>query len=353
MSVSRHPVALRLEQQVGSATRLLATVMALPLVDGIFPALIIAGALDSPLGIIETGLLIFGGSATVAVILAEMDGSRREQVRSVLILGAILLPVAGIEALFAETLKSVLDFAVFHRFAGLVILAVAAKTASAKIGEYLPSSGVIIGLGLVASVNLTNASLIIDPNVGTIAQAVAAAGVGVGFALVVALFAPRLRGVVELDRFRFGSSVALGMLALDILGLLPTEAPVALGVLCVTAVFAYDPDSPTVGNSVAAAGHAVGSNHPESTISEPVPSPSSESASASPSASPSPSSVGAKSDVTASIESAEGESHAIDAESGSSSSSGSGSDSDSDSDLDPGEAGYGFPDENDSHAPWL
>jgi hypothetical protein len=347
MSVSRHPVALRLEQQVGSATRLLATVMALPLVDGIFPALIIAGALDSPLGIIETGLLIFGGSATVAVILAEMDGSRREQVRSVLILGAILLPVAGIEALFAETLKSVLDFAVFHRFAGLVILAVAAKTASAKIGEYLPSSGVIIGLGLVASVNLTNASLIIDPNVGTIAQAVAAAGVGVGFALVVALFAPRLRGVVELDRFRFGSSVALGMLALDILGLLPTEAPVALGVLCVTAVFAYDPDSPTVGNSVAAAGHAVGSNHPESTISEPVPSPSSESASAS----PSPSSVGAKSDVTASIESAEGESHAIDAESGSS--SGSGSDSDSDSDLDPGEAGYGFPDENDSHAPWL
>jgi hypothetical protein len=347
MSVSRHPVALRLEQQVGSATRLLATVMALPLVDGIFPALIIAGALDSPLGIIETGLLIFGGSATVAVILAEMDGSRREQVRSVLILGAILLPVAGIEALFAETLKSVLDFAVFHRFAGLVILAVAAKTASAKIGEYLPSSGVIIGLGLVASVNLTNASLIIDPNVGTIAQAVAAAGVGVGFALVVALFAPRLRGVVELDRFRFGSSVALGMLALDILGLLPTEAPVALGVLCVTAVFAYDPDSPTVGNSVAAAGHAVGSNHPESTISEPVPSPSSESASAS----ASPSSVGAKSNVTASIESAEGESHAIDAESGSS--SGSDSDSDSDSDLDPGEAGYGFPDENDSHAPWL
>ena len=54
MSVSQHPVALRLEQQVGGATRLLATVMALPLVDGIFPALIIAGTLSTPLGIIET-----------------------------------------------------------------------------------------------------------------------------------------------------------------------------------------------------------------------------------------------------------------------------------------------------------
>jgi len=72
MSVSQHPVAVRLEQQVGEGTRLLATVMALPLVDGIFPALILAGALASPLGIIEVGLLVFGGSATLAVVLAEM-----------------------------------------------------------------------------------------------------------------------------------------------------------------------------------------------------------------------------------------------------------------------------------------
>ena len=139
MSVSRHPVALRLEERVGRGTRLLATVMSLPLVDGIFPALIIAGALSSPLGILETGLLIFGGSATVAVILAEMEGTRREQITSILLLGALLLPVAGIEALFAETLSTVLNFEVFQRFAGLVILAVAAKTASAKVGDYLPS----------------------------------------------------------------------------------------------------------------------------------------------------------------------------------------------------------------------
>ncbi|RLM94768.1 hypothetical protein D3D02_01950 [Halobellus sp. Atlit-38R] len=243
MSVSQHPVALRLEQQVGGATRLLATVMALPLVDGIFPALIIAGTLSTPLGIIETGLLIFGGSATVAVILAEMDGTRREQVTSVLVLGALLLPVAGIEALFAETLKTVLNFEVFHRFAGLVILAVAAKTASAKIGEYLPSPSVIIGLGLIASLDLSNATLVVDPNLVTVGRAVAAAGTGVGFALAVALFAPRLRGAVDIDLFRFGSSVALGMLAIDVLGLLPTQAPVALGVLGVTALFSYDPAS--------------------------------------------------------------------------------------------------------------
>jgi hypothetical protein len=222
--------------------------MALPLVDGIFPALIIAGALSSPLGIIETGLLIFGGSATVAVILAEMEGTRREQVTAILILGAVLLPLAGVEALFAETLKAVLNFEVFHRFAGLVILAVAAKTASAKVGEYLPSPSIIIGLGLVASVDINGAALSLEPNVSTVAPAVAAAGVGVAFALAVALAAPQLRGAVDIDRFRFGSSVALGMLAIDVLGLLPTEAPVALGVLGVTALFAYDPSAGPIGD---------------------------------------------------------------------------------------------------------
>ena len=68
MSTSQHPVALRMERIVGGDARLLALVMMLPLVDGVFPALILAGALDDPLGAIQVGLLIFGGSATVAAL---------------------------------------------------------------------------------------------------------------------------------------------------------------------------------------------------------------------------------------------------------------------------------------------
>lgn len=243
MSVSQHPVALRLERQVGGATRLLGTVMGLPLVDGIFAALVLAGAVNTAVGIIQTGLLIFGGSATVAVILAEMDGTRREQAMSVLLLGALLLPAAALEAALAPTIKSVIAMATFERFAGLVILAVAAKTASAKVGEYLPGPGVIIGLGLVASFDPSGVELVVNPNAMAVAKGTAAAGVGVAFALAVALLSPQLRGAVDIDLFRFGSAVALGMLALDVLGLMPTQAPVALGVLCVTAVFSYDPES--------------------------------------------------------------------------------------------------------------
>ncbi|WP_115891279.1 DUF5794 domain-containing protein [Haloferax sp. Atlit-48N] len=230
--------------------------MGLPLIDGIFPALIIAGALTttagtpSVAGILQTGLLIFGGSATVAVILAEMDGTRREQLTSILLLGALLIPVAVAEAALAEVIAEVLYFERFHRFAGLVILAVAAKTASSKVGEYLPSPSVIVGLGLVASFNpggietvVSAGTSLLTANPVRLFSAGAAAGTGVGFAGAVALFAPQLRGNVDIDLFRFGSSVALGMLALEVLGLMPTQAPVALGVLAVTALFAFDPGS--------------------------------------------------------------------------------------------------------------
>lgn len=241
MSSSRHPRALSLERRVRSSTRLLAVVMALPLVDGVFAAVVLSGALSSPVGIVEVGLLIFGGSAMVAVILAEMDQQPREQIRVVLAVGALIVPAAAVQAAFAPTLESVLNIAIFERFAALVILSVAASTASARVGEYLPGPAVIILLGLVASLSPSGATLSVQLDPVLIGRATAAAGVGVAFALVVAATSPWLRNAVELDRFRFGSSVALGVLSLSIIGLVPGEAPVALIVLAVTALLAFDP----------------------------------------------------------------------------------------------------------------
>lgn len=249
MSTSRHPVALRLEQFVGEGTKLLATVMGLPLVDGIFPALVLAGAIDGPMGILEVGLLVFGGSATLAVVLADMEGTRRQQISSVLVVGVILMLVAAVEAALAPTIESVLNMVVFKRFAALVILAIAAKTASATIGEYLPSPGIIVGLGLVASFEPSGFSMQFVAQPMLIVHAVAAAGVGVGFALSAAVFGPWLRGNVDIDRFRFGSAVALGVLPLSILGIIQANVPLALSVLAITSILALNPGGGNVSGS--------------------------------------------------------------------------------------------------------
>ncbi|WP_254271078.1 DUF5794 domain-containing protein [Haloarcula marina] len=243
MSSSRHPVALDFERQVGRGGRLLATVMGLPLVDGIFPVLVLAGALTTWTGMLEVGLLVFGGSAMVAVVLAEMEGGPREQARTVLLIGAGLIPIAVLEAAVAPTIAGVVDLAVFERFAGIVIMAIAAQTASARIGEILPRPAIIVGLGLLASVDPSGASFVVALEPATLARAAATAGIGVAFALVVALASPWLRNAVDIDRFRFGSAVALGILALSVLGLMPTTAPVALAVLAVTGLLSFDPDN--------------------------------------------------------------------------------------------------------------
>ncbi|MFB6297315.1 MAG: DUF5794 domain-containing protein [Salinirussus sp.] len=244
MSSSRHPLALAVERRVDDATRMLAVVMCLPLVDGIFPALVLAGALGTPTGIVEVGLLVFGGSATVAVILAEMDDGPGSPVRPVLAVGAVVVALAVVEAALAPTIAGVLDLAIFERFAAVVILAVAARTASARIAEFIPRPAVVVGLGLIASLDPAGATLTVRIEPVLLARAFAASGIGVGFAVLVALVSPWLRDAVDLDRFRFGSAVALGVLALSILPvrIVPAEAPVALAVLAVTAVLAFDPD---------------------------------------------------------------------------------------------------------------
>ena len=244
MSTSRHPIALRLERRVGEGTRLLATVMALPLLDGIFAALVLAGAVSSILGMIEVGLLIFGGSATLAVVLAEMDGSRRDRARNVLLVGALVVPLAAVQATIAPTIQSLLSMAIFERFAALVILAIAAKTASATVGEYLPRPSVIIGLGLVASFRPDGFEIAFVSEPIYVVYGTGAALVGVGFALSVALLGPWLRGNVDIDRFRFGSAVALGVLPLTILEIGPItgEEPLALVVLALTGLLAFNPE---------------------------------------------------------------------------------------------------------------
>jgi hypothetical protein len=239
MSASRHPVALRLQRSVGGRTRLLATVMLLPLVDGIFPALVLAGALDSAVGVVQVGLLVFGGSATLAVVLAEMDADPRRQATSVLAVGGTLIAVAAVEAALAPTIESVLHLVVFERFAGLVIVAVAAKTASARVGEYLPRPAVIVGLGALASLQPAGFELVVRADPELVARAAAAGLVGTTFALGVVAFQPYLRGVLDIDRFRFGSAVALGVLAFAVLGLAPENAPLA--VLAVAGLLAFDP----------------------------------------------------------------------------------------------------------------
>jgi hypothetical protein len=238
MSATGHPVAYRLARYVDRPSRLLATVMVLPLVDGVFVALLVTGTLDSVAGILQVGLLVFGGSATVAVVLAEMQGPPRADAETVLAIGAPLVALASVEAALAPMIGGLLDQVIFTRFAAVIILMVAARTVSDRVDEYLPSSALVLGLGLLASFRPDGAVALSVATPEMVLRGTAAAGVGVTLALVVALAGPALRRRVVLDRFRWGSAVALALLAAAIVGAPVGHAPlVALGL---TALLSLD-----------------------------------------------------------------------------------------------------------------
>lgn len=241
--MSRSPSQVRpdVEQWLAGPTRMLAFVMGLPLVDGIFPALVLAGALDSPLGVVQVGVLVFGGSATIATILGDAESGRRRAMRRVLTVGIPLVLLATVEAVLAPTIASLLDVAVFERFAALVLLAVAARTASARVSEYLPGPGIIVALGLVASVDPGTVAIEVAASPAIAARGAAAASIGVLLALCVAALRPTLAAVLDADRFRFGSAMALGTLGLSVAGLVPVTAPFPLLVLALAGLLAFDP----------------------------------------------------------------------------------------------------------------
>jgi len=243
MSVSRHPLALAFDRYAGADTRLLAAVMCLSLADGIFPALVLAGALESPLGVLHVGLLVFGGSATLAVLLADMDGTRRDRARSVALVGVVLLLGSVVEAALAPTIGSLLNLARFEWFAALVLVTVAAKAASAHVGAYLPRPGLVVAVGALVSLQPGNAELALSPDPALLGAAATAALVAVAFAFTVVLVSDALTRVLDLDRFRFGSAVALALLGLQLVGAAPASQPLPLVVLGLTALLSYDPDS--------------------------------------------------------------------------------------------------------------
>ncbi|MFB6120869.1 MAG: DUF5794 domain-containing protein [Halobacteriaceae archaeon] len=218
----------------------LAVVMGLPLADGVFATLVLAGTLDTAVGVVQTGLLVFGGAATAALLLAS-DRSRPADGRRLLRIGVPLVTVAAAEAALAGTFVSVVDTATFRPFAGLVLVAVAARVASAHVTRYLPGPGIVVAVGAVLSFD-PNGPVAIAPDATAALHAVAAAGIGVAFGLGVVAARPHLRRILDAERFRFGSAVALGTMGASVAGLVPSGSPLPLVALALAAVLAFDPN---------------------------------------------------------------------------------------------------------------
>jgi hypothetical protein len=214
------------------------TVMSLALFDGVFPVLILTGALDTLTGSIQVGILVFSGSATAAVIFGQIDQNVKNEILIISKLTLLIAVIAVLEAMLAPVLEQVLSLQRLEVFAAIALGIVALDISSSKLSNYAPSPLIAIGVGIVVSFQPTLSSFSLSTFSPILVTNTIVAVVSGGLlAIVFVLVKHRFGAIIDLESFQHGSAISLGLLVFAIFGVIPTVAPlVALGVTSVLAL---------------------------------------------------------------------------------------------------------------------
>lgn len=233
------------------ATKSLLLATGLPLVDGVFATLVLAGTLNSLSGMMVIAGTIFGGPWMMTVMISEMEGEavpvRLQRVTHV---GTLVIPGAGLVAIVAPTLASLLALDVFQLFSAFVLLTVGTLIANEELGEFLTSRGPVgitpgrlVSVGIIISVGanllangVVEPTLVVDRSLAL--RSMGTAALAIGLAAVTAVLGPTLDEYLELAQFRLGSGIALAVVPLSIWGVVPSLA--SLAVFMLTSLYAVN-----------------------------------------------------------------------------------------------------------------
>lgn len=231
-------ITSRLGSRIDGGGHELLTVMGLSLVDGVFPVLVLSGALSSPIQAAQIGILVFGGSATAGVVFGEFEGSLKNNLMTITWVSAIVSAIAIAEALAAPMLAQVLAIPRLEIFAALALSIVAIQVSGSSVSRYLPSPVLVIVVGVLVSLQPFGTRGPVGYNPELVMYTLIATGCGGLFAVVLVLVKHLFGDMLNVERLQQGSAVAIGLLVLAILGFLPSVAPLAA--LGMTGLFAVE-----------------------------------------------------------------------------------------------------------------
>lgn len=234
-------------------SRELAVVMLLPIPSGIYAAFVLSGGLATIEGVIQVGALIFGGNAAAAIILSKFHRERREELKWVGVIGAVLVPAAGLTAVFAPLIQRIIHESLFAFVTAGVIILIAIQSECESLAYYIPR---IETLGLLTVIIAICSALInliegvplrLSINYVLVVKSIAAAVIGIGFVTVLVTLRHRVQNRVDMTKLQTGCAIALTFVALDLVNIVSGTA--AIIALAATVLFSLEHDSTDHGST--------------------------------------------------------------------------------------------------------
>ncbi len=211
-------------------TKRLAFLLCLPMVDGVFPMLLVTGAVDTFSSMVAVALTVFTGAGALAVLYSSTE-TREEAVKMVKKVSPLVFTGAVLVSLVAPVFETVFYVERLSYAAGIVLMVIAAKMASVPYSGKFSTPGIIV-TGMVLSVNdLGAVALSLQYVVPAIATVTVALLGLYGAAMVNS-------SSMNLNYIRKGGAVVLLIIALSLFGLnIPSTAGLAVLALSLVASF--------------------------------------------------------------------------------------------------------------------
>ena len=131
-------------------TRRLITILCLPLIDGVFPTLLVSGAVTTFSDIIAVSLTIFTGAGALAVLYSTSENI--EQAKSTVLKAApVLVSGAVLVSLIAPVFEQIFYIEMMRTVAGLALLSIALNMLGVEKAKLFPVPAIIL-TGAILSV---------------------------------------------------------------------------------------------------------------------------------------------------------------------------------------------------------
>lgn len=205
--------------------------MLLPLLDGVFLSIVLSDGLETIYDAILVGSFVFGGSATISVILSEFSNNTRKSIYRVLVIGCVVGIIAIIQTIFAPVIEPFIDTGTFRNGAVLALIALAIKILPFEKTDKMVSPLIIIVITLLVSVNTSPESIgMIDT--GNVIYAIIAVMTAISISITTVIIKPYISDRFNDRILKYGTSFGLLFISLTIL--FPISSSIPFIVISVT-----------------------------------------------------------------------------------------------------------------------